>query len=534
MPKRSETRTCRIRSSRCRPTRVARPRVLSAGFLTFAIVAAWIAQPAVPGAATGPVAGLVGPDLIAGDIAAVSSWGTDPSVAAYSFGIDSCNIGDVPVSWSAATPAHPVLGQSIYRLENGRLEQIGLGWLFHGICALDNASCGPCTPTGCASLGIGCSSQNSSSIAGQQAFLGPRSDVDPSTGAFPFPASDPPISSIVDRRVQVKLDDIDPALHPGAAYFVESISIAADDALAGNGANNVSHRAITFGSAPAYPIAFSGATEVSSSVLAGWAAADPDVTVTPIDVPGDGGFEIGTRVTDNGDGTWHYEYAIFNRDVSRAAGAFRLPIARGVILSDIGFGDVDYHSGEPWDGTDWNVIQTPDELRWSTTSHDVDPDANALRWSTLYNFRFDANAPPTLENATLELFRPGTPDSVSVAVPVPTEAAALRIVLTPSATQVVPGERLSFDVTIDNNTGAAQSIDAWIDATKPNGNPYAGNPVLGPKSLTLNPGRVITRTASLRVPAGTPPSGPYRLTGKLGTFPTSVTSASFAFDVVAP
>ncbi len=502
--------------------------------MTALFVAALVFGPA-PTIATGPTAGVVGPDLITADIAAVSAWGTDQGIAAYSFGTDSCNIGDAPVSWLAGTPAHPVHGQSVYRLENGRIEQIGLGWLFHGICALDSASCGTCTPTGCASLGVGCSNVNSSSITGQQIALGPRSDVDAASGAFPFPPTNPPFSSNIDRRVQVHLDDIDPALHPGATYFVESISIAADDAGASNGANNVSYRPITFGSAPNYPISFAGTTEISASAISAWAASDAGVTITPVEVPGGGGFEVGARVTDNGDGTWHYEYAIFNRDVTRAAGAFRIPTARGVILDNIAFGDVDYHSGEPWDGTDWTAIQTPDELRWSTASFDDDPNANALRWSTLYNFRFDANAPPTLDNATIDLFLPGTPESVSVAVPVPSEVAALRIVLTPSSTQIVPGDRLEFDVTIDNNTASAQSIDAWIDATKPNGVPYAGNPALGPKSLTLNPGRVITRTASLRIPASTPPSGPYLLTGKIGSFPGSVTtSASFPFDVVVP
>ena len=38
--------------------------------------------------------------------------------------------------------------------------------------------------------------------------------------------------------------------------------------------------------------------------------------------------------------------------------------------------------------------------------------ANALRWGTLYNFRFDADLAPGLAGGTLGLFRPGTPESV--------------------------------------------------------------------------------------------------------------------------
>ena len=46
---------------------------------------------------------------------------------------------------------------------------------------------------------------------------------------------------------------------------------------------------------------------------------------------------------------------------------------------------------------------------------------NALMWGTLYNFRFDSNIPPRTANATLGLFKPGTPSSIPVAaIPTPT------------------------------------------------------------------------------------------------------------------
>ena len=38
-----------------------------------------------------------------------------------------------------------------------------------------------------------------------------------------------------------------------------------------------------------------------------------------------------------------------------------------------------------------------------------------MRWGTLYNFRFDAAAPPGPATLTLGLFKPGTPDSIGVA-----------------------------------------------------------------------------------------------------------------------
>ena len=53
-------------------------------------------------------------------------------------------------------------------------------------------------------------------------------------------------------------------------------------------------------------------------------------------------------------------------------------------------------------------------ISWSTNSYQVDPDANALRWGTLYNFRFDARACPGSTAVTLELFKPGVSTSITV------------------------------------------------------------------------------------------------------------------------
>ena len=96
----------------------------------------------------------------------------------------------------------------------------------------------------------------------------------------------------------------------------------------------------------------------------------------------------------------HYEYAIQNLNSHRSAAAFSVPIASGVTLSSIGFHDVDYHSGDGpggvnYEGTDWSVTIGAGAVSWSTRTEDQNVLANALRWGTLYNFRFDADSPPT-------------------------------------------------------------------------------------------------------------------------------------------
>ena len=58
---------------------------------------------------------------------------------------------------------------------------------------------------------------------------------------------------------------------------------------------------------------------------------------------------------------------------------------------------------------DWIAIVSGGAVTWSTTAHDVNPLANALRWGTLFNFWFEINAAPAPTTVTLGLFKPGAP-----------------------------------------------------------------------------------------------------------------------------
>lgn len=109
----------------------------------------------------------------------------------------------------------------------------------------------------------------------------------------------------------------------------------------------------------------------------------------------------------------------------------------------------------------------------------------------------------------------------------------VRITLVPKTTTAHAGENLLYDVIVENLSASSQSVDAWIDAFKANGGPVPGNPLGGPKTLDLAPGRVIRKTVSLHIPGATPASGPYRIAGRMGSFGgTVVATSSFAFDVV--
>ena len=69
------------------------------------------------------------------------------------------------------------------------------------------------------------------------------------------------------------------------------------------------------------------------------------------------------------------------------------------------------HSGEPYSTTDWGIdVDTANgRITWSTSTFGVDPNANALRWGTMYNFWFDADAAPANAVHAVDLFNPVPP-----------------------------------------------------------------------------------------------------------------------------
>src|SRR5207302_11456791 len=91
----------------------------------------------------------------------------------------------------------------------------------------------------------------------------------------------------------------------------------------------------------------------------------------------------------------------------------------------VGFAAPCLHSGEPYcvtvaDPALWTSSISGGVITFATQTYATNVNANALRWGTLYNFRFDANAAPTTGAATLGLFKPGSPASLTVSgLPIP-------------------------------------------------------------------------------------------------------------------
>lgn len=362
----------------------------------------------------------LGPDLVVGDIFDSHRYDRVGGITAYAVGTNVCNYGDQDALWVGDTNEHPAISQSMYRLKDGRFEQIGLSWVKHGFYAVsqDFCSLGCPVPTDGATLGVGCSDPYSAFTNGQQGNMSLRSDVNAHTGYFPYPWTAPEPTTLIDKRLQVHDADLDPDLNVGASYFVQGHYTSPDDAAWGNGDNNASYRRIEVTENPAgsnnFNVSLTGSTQRGEPAIRAWADNDSLVHEADVRVPGEGLFLVAMRPTELAGNVWHYDYALQNLNSDRSGQSFTVQLPEGATVDNIGFHDVDYHSGEIYDLTDWTHSVGPNAITWSTDSYDVNPNGNALRFGTLYSFRFDADFEPQSANVTIGLFKPGDPSEVTV------------------------------------------------------------------------------------------------------------------------
>jgi hypothetical protein len=372
-----------------------------------------------------PCSTATGPDVIVGDITGPANYSSNAGLEALSLGTTSCNMGNAGVGWHSNTNQHPVIGGELYRFKTvagaGRFEQVGLSWLKHGFFAESENLCCTCSPTDGTTLGVGCSDPYTADRNGTQSLLGPRYQVNAHTGAFTYPPPNP--SGVNTGRLQVDINDLEASSPGGTRYFGNSQYIAPDDALAGNGNNNCSYREVTVsGSGTAWSFAFAGTTQREIPAIQAWTNCESGVTVSNLQIPSEGLLILGFKTTSLGGGQYHYEYALYNMNSDDSVRSFSLPLPAGVTISNLGFHDVTYRGGDGvggvnFDGTDWPSSVTGSAVSWSTSTFAQNPNANAIRWGTTYNFRFDANAPPVAGTATLGLFKSGGSITSPVDVP---------------------------------------------------------------------------------------------------------------------
>ena len=362
----------------------------------------------------------------------------------------SCNLGTENIPWFAPMQtAHPVIAMNLYRVLNGRFEHVGWSWLKHGFFATNESSCGGgnCPGGGGSILKPFCTDTYGPGNNADRTYLGGRDEVNPLSGVWTCtnswfsnyqpdcvrrnPGADP-IDAVAHRLIVAESD----LGNPGAQYFYEAYYITPNDA---NTYNNVASRITTLGwSGTTLTISNSTTAQVQGPAINRW--GELRTTATP---QTDGDVIVAVQTTDNGNGTWHYEYALYNHTVDRQVREFSVPLPASAAVTNIEFRDIDRVSTNQWTSSFSGGI-----LKWSTGTFGTSG-ANPLKYSSVFNFRFDANIPPATTTTTLGLFKPGTGTELTAASRGPLVLSDVASVQVTNGA-LVSGNQQSLDESDDN------------------------------------------------------------------------------------
>src|SRR3984893_9797183 len=409
-----------------------------------------------------------GPDVIAGKLAASYQAEINGPPRGLATAITTCNAGNQVVNFFAMPNTnHPAIAQNLYRMSggsgnNGRFEQIGQAWVKHTYGAEQANACNfGCMPGGDFNhLGVGCSDTYFAFQSAQQSDLGSRAWINPFTGVFQSNARDHTghIHTAVSHMIVVERNDLDTTMNPGATYYAELLYVTPDEyawcqAHSGecNMSNNASYRPYSVSGTTSFTFSAVGSTVPMTSAINAWAGA----TINPIEPqPGtDGRAFIACKVTGPVAGMWHYEYALYNQNLDRAIQSFSVPLGCGIAVNNLGFHAPLNPPGFANDGTvgdagfsnaAWTSTQTTGALSWSSETFAQNQNANAIRWGTLYNFRFDSDQPPQATNAAIGFFKTGS--TITVAIQGPSPSTCVPVQLTDAVSRKTHGAAGTFDV----------------------------------------------------------------------------------------
>ena len=309
---------------------------------------------------------------------------------------------------------HPFLVWNMYRIADGRIEQLGGSGVKHAFFSL-NFSCDAviqsCPYLNGNILGPDCEDVYGSGTNNSNTNQGPRGDIDPAGGLFFSTCSffDPGCigsqtrnSTDFENRLMIVESELDT---PASQYFLDSWYVVQHDV---DIFNSMGYHPITptvSGSGWSFPTGpFSSGSPVEQWVAAG----DPDpladhVEITvPSETPGasypdnqpQGHLSALARATEVQPGVWRYNYAVMNFDFSRGIDRIDIPFAAGAPLLDTEFRSpvVDGVAGDPW-----TISRAGNILSF------VAPDGNTLRWFSLYNFEIETTVAPASRPRTVVL-----------------------------------------------------------------------------------------------------------------------------------
>ncbi|MEZ6212340.1 MAG: hypothetical protein R3B46_14035 [Phycisphaerales bacterium] len=281
------------------------------------------------------------PDVVLCQLYNFSQASTDGSVRGMSVATTSWNIGDADLQWfQNPNSQHPFIAMNMYRMKNDRMEMLGTSWVKHGFFALSNLQCDlPNLPncvfepghSGGSYLGQGCTDTYSAGL--NDSGLGPRFEINPWTGAFSYSTSimntGVGYPSSTKQQIRVEDADMNPTLNAGATYYFQGYYVHFNDTNHMNsaawkqctpvrsGSGNYTFTQSGSGTQPTWGFAIDAWSGASQTVIA------EQLPVVELVSP-DGRCILAYKVTDNGNGTWHYEYALLNVDMDRQVDEFAI------------------------------------------------------------------------------------------------------------------------------------------------------------------------------------------------------------------
>jgi len=329
--------------------------------------------------------------------------------------------------------------------------------------------------------------------------------VNPFTGVFPSGANNHSghIHDGTSHRILVQVSDLNTTMNQGATYYAESQYITPHEYVwcqthtgQCNMYNNASYRQYSVSGTTSFTFTPVASTVRMTPAIYAWTGA----TITQVQPdPGNDGISfVGYKVTNPSVGVWHYEYAVYNENLDRSIQSFSVPLGCGITVSNIDFHAPLNPPAFANDGTvgsagysnaPWTSNQSCQAMSWSSETFAQNQNANALRFGTLYNFRFDSNSPPQAGNATIGFFKTGSP--MTVGVQVPTIGTCSPVQLTDAVSRKTHGAAGTFDIElplsgqlgIECRTGGASGNHTFVFT-------FTNNVVSGNAAVTSGTGSV--------------------------------------------
>lgn len=308
------------------------------------------------------------------------------------------NVGQGDVEWLPAfSGQHPYLVWSLYRISGGRIEQLGQSPVKHAFFSVNSG----CSCSGGNILWVGCGDTYGVGTNESRNWLGPRGELEAHTGLWEQCGSHfdgTPLDCVrdhgssghasnLDHRLTAEETDLGTA---GARYLFDSWYIVKDDI---DIFNTMGYREVdpSFnGSVWTFPF---GTNLVHGSVLDEW--VDPNVPAADARnatmTTRAGHLQLAVRTADLGGGVWRYEYALMNHDFDAGISELSIPLAPGVVVSAMGFRDLD---DDP--ANDWTATVGASAVVWAAPAG-----GPGLDWGTLYNFTLEAAQAPLESSAGL-------------------------------------------------------------------------------------------------------------------------------------